>query len=135
MMQTFRYFASMIILPAITAVRWLDLNINNSMHLLPQETNFIIRAAHILGIKRTRNFAHRTIKLSVDTMKVAQIVFLTILVAFNVARATTVPTIFSRWSNCVGPCQSTAPNCDPGRTPVETSPNCWACCEAGSSLA
>ncbi|KAG1836994.1 hypothetical protein C8R48DRAFT_124630 [Suillus tomentosus] len=68
-------------------------------------------------------------------MKVAQIVFLTILVGSNVASTATVPTIFSRGWTCVDTCQSTPPqDCETGMTPTKTNSWCWMCCEFDSSL-
>ncbi|KAG1786688.1 uncharacterized protein HD556DRAFT_1313310 [Suillus plorans] len=127
---------------AMGIVEWLDLNTNDSMRLA-KDTNFIIRAAHILGIKLSpiekasdehfllHNFAHiaqSNFLSSPDAMKVAQIVALTILVGSNVASAATVPTISSRqWDYCDGPCISKPPS-NSKRLSYRWNPTYWLSC-------
>ncbi|KAG1831652.1 hypothetical protein DFJ58DRAFT_848187 [Suillus subalutaceus] len=80
--------------------------------------------------------AHCTIKLSVDIMKLVQIVYLTVLAAASAAAGAIVVKAAARAESmsCPGACSSQPPlNCPTATAPYEWSPICWMCCSGDSS--
>ncbi|KAG2753652.1 hypothetical protein P692DRAFT_20221959 [Suillus brevipes Sb2] len=75
------------------------------------------------------------IRLSVDIMNIAQIIFFAVVAAASAADATKVAAAHParRSTPCDGPCSPHKnSSCETGYGPVEEKPTCWLCCQLPS---